>query len=65
MFLDHKPFENFIKGKRENNKDRNWSTELSLYKLHTLYIKGVQNVITDLLSCLVATDLKEWEYKPM
>ena len=53
---DHKPLEKFLLKNTLNSKVNNWAMELEVFNIQFDYIKGQNNVLTDMLSRLVDID---------
>ena len=53
---DYKPLEKFLLKNTLNSKINNWAMELEAFNIQFDYIKGSNNVLVDILSCLIAID---------
>ena len=53
---DHKPLEKFLLKNTLNSKVNNWAMKLEAFNIQFDYIKGSNNILVDILSCLIAID---------
>ena len=53
---DHLPLKKFLHKNTLNTKVNNWAVEISLYRIHFEYIKGIKNTLADTMSRLVQID---------
>ena len=51
---DHLPLKKFLHKNTLNTKVNNWAVEISPYKIHFEYIKGIKNTLADTMSRLSA-----------
>ena len=50
---DHLPLKKFLQKNTLNTKVNNWAVEISPYKIHSEYIKGIKNTLADTMSRLI------------
>ena len=53
---DHLPLKKFLKKNTLNSKVNNWAIEISPFRIHFEYIKGIKNTLADTMSRLVKMD---------
>ena len=53
---DHLPLKKFLHKNTLNTKVNNWAVEISPYRIHFEYIKGIKNTLADTMSRLIQID---------
>ena len=53
---DHLPLKKFLHKNKLNTKVNNWAVEISPYRIHFEYIKGIKNTLADTMSRLIQID---------
>ena len=53
---DHLPLKKFLHKNTLNTKVNNWAVEISPYRIHFKYIKGIKNTLADTMSRLIQID---------
>ena len=53
---DHLPLKKFLHKNTLNTKVNNWAVEISPYRIHFEYIKGIKNTLADTMSTLIQID---------
>ena len=53
---DHLPLKKFLDKNTLNTKVNNWAVEISPYRIHFEYIKGIKNTLADTMSRLIQID---------
>ena len=53
---DHLPLKKFLHRNTLNTKVNNWAVEISPYRIHFEYIKGIKNTLADSMSRLIQID---------
>ena len=53
---DHLPLKKFLHKNTLNTKLNNWAVEISPYRIHFEYIKGIKNTLADTMSRLIQID---------
>ena len=56
MRSDHLPLKKFLHKNTLNTKVNNWAVEISPYRIHFEYIKGIKNTLADTMSRLIQID---------
>ena len=55
---DHLPLKKFLEKNTMNSKVNNWAVEISPFRIHFEYIKGIKNTLADTMSRLIKSYLK-------
>ena len=53
---DHLPLKKFLHKNTLNTKVNNWAVEISPYRIHFEYVKGIKNTLADTMSRLIQID---------
>ena len=50
---DHLPLKKFLEKNTMNSKVNNWAVEISPFRIHFEYLKGIKNTLADTMSRLI------------